>query len=292
MSILSFKMYALVLFGGISSLLSSGVYAEDGVNAGNVSVGWKIDGLPVDSPETARLTNLTFRFNVGESTLHQSGTYFAQQFFFDNTGSSDGIAYLGLQPRKDKKGQSYLRAVFSSFIEGTKSDDANCSDGADDGPGVSCGVEFPATYGQTYEITVFKTGDHSWGGEVRNTETDKTIPIGSWSLPETTSDLKPVGNGFAEYYYFYKPGYPQFVVPDCSELAKIHVFYGPVTTTDFGGAIGSITQDGEYGSEACNKETSGYSAQTQQMSVTMADGEIFTADGVEIERGFVSRLPD
>ncbi|MEI7411890.1 hypothetical protein [Pectobacterium aroidearum] len=292
MLIFSPKARGIVLLGGLSQLFSSGVYAENYVDAGNVSVSWGLEELYGASPQTARLTNLTFRFNVYESTLHHDGTYFAQQFYFDNSESGENTGYLGLQPRQSKDGKNYLRAVFSSFISGTKTSDGNCSDGADGGDGVSCGIEFPAVYGHPYEITVFKVGNDTWKGEVQDMVTSEIIHIGSWSLPHHIGDLKPSGEGFAEYYDFYQPGFPQFVVPNCSQLAKINVLYGPVTTTDFGGGIGSVTNAYEYNSDECLNKASGFSSQSKKISIAMPNGKTLSAYGNVVTRGFVSGAGD
>lgn len=285
------KLKKIVFFLAGSTVLTTGVHAAtDYVDAGNVSVSWKLDELSGASPETSRFTNLTFRFNVDEETLHHEGTYFAQQFHFDNAGSGGNTGYLGLQPRQDNDGKKYLRAVFSSFISGTKTTDNNCSAGADGGDGASCGIEFPATYGHTYAIKVYKTTGHTWNGEVQDQTSKEVVHIGSWTLPDSVGDLQPSGEGFAEYYAFYKPGYPQFVVPECSQLAKINVFYGPVTTTDFDGGIGSISNVYEYNSKECMGDASGFSSQPEKVNITMPNGQVLSAEGQHVVRGFVSKI--
>ncbi|MGV3345714.1 hypothetical protein ACGVWS_08180 [Enterobacteriaceae bacterium LUAb1] len=270
-------------------LISTGSYARGQyVDAGNVLVQWKLNKLHNAPSVDPRFTNLTFRFNVNNETMHNDGTYFAQQFHFENTGSENNTGYLGLQPRKNRHGQSYMKAIFSSFIAGSKTHDRNCHSGADGGPGVSCAVLFPATYGRTYEITIHQTAENTWSGEVRDQLSGEETHIGSWTLPDSFGKLLPSGEGFAEYYAFYKPNYPQFVVPDCSQLAKINVFYGPVTTTDFGGGIGSITNSSEYNSEECQLNNSGFDAQPEKFSVTLPNGRVLMADGQKVIRGFVS----
>jgi hypothetical protein len=272
------------------AILTPQAHAQDYVDAGNVSVSWKLDALSGASPETARLSTLTFRFRVDQTTLEHEGTYFAQQIHFDNTGPGGDIGYLGLQPRQRKDGKQYLRAVFSSFISGSRSSDANCSDGADGGDGVSCGVDFATSYGHLYEIKVSKVGERLWRGQVQDMTSHEIIHIGSWSLPGSTGDLQPSGEGFAEYYDFYKPDYPQFVVPSCSQLAKIKVFFGPVTTTDFNGGYGSTTDAKEYNSKPCQGVASGFSSQTEAMHITLPDGRHANPHGVMVIRGWVSTL--
>lgn len=289
MLISKFKKTVFPLVG--YAVFTTSVHAAiDYTDAGNVSVSWQIEKLYDVSSEDPRLTNLTFRFNVNNDTLHDKGTYFAQQFHFDNVDSGNDVGYLGLQPRKDKDGKEYLRAVFSSFLSGTQTQDKNCSEGADGGDGVSCGIEFPAIYGHPYAITVHKTAENTWSGEVQDQISKKSVHIGSWTLPDSVGDLLPSGEGFAEYYAFYKPGYPSFVVPECSQLAKINVFYGPVTTTDFGGGIGSISNAHEYNTQECLGDASDYSSQPETVNITMPNGQTWGAQGQHIVRGFVSTI--
>jgi len=285
------KLKQIVFFLAGSTILTTGVHAATNyVDAGNISVSWELDKLSGASPETSRLTNLTFRFNVNKETLHYDGTYFAQQFRFDNVSSGINIGYLGLQPRQDNNGKEYLRAVFSSFISGTKTNDNNCIAGADGGDGASCGITFPATYGHSYAIKVYKTALHTWSGEVQDQMSKEVVHIGSWILPDSVGDLLSSAGGFAEYYAFYKPGYSQFVVPECSQLAKINVFYGPVTTTDFDGGIGSISNVFEYNSQECIGDASGFSSQPETVSITMPNGQVLSAEGQNVVRGFMSKI--
>lgn len=118
--------------------------------------------------------------------------------------------------------------------------------------------------------------------------TNESIHIGSWTLPDTTGDLRPSGEGFAEYYAFYMAGYPQFVVPTCVQLAKIDVVYGPVTTDDFGGGIGSVYDAREYGSEECRGKDSGFFSQSKKVSVIIPVGRTLSANSELVQRGFVT----
>lgn len=115
--------------------------------------------------------------------------------------------------------------------------------------------------------------------------TDITRTIGKWSVPDDVGNLRPSGSGFVECYVFYKPGYLQFVVPECSQLAKTDILFGPITTTDFNGKIGDVTGAHEYGSTECNGSTSGFSSQSKQITVYN-----MTANGLLINRGIVSQL--
>ncbi|ELY5941310.1 hypothetical protein SNN83_004487, partial [Cronobacter malonaticus] len=254
---------------------------ENYVDAGNVSVTWAMKGMDMSK----RLTNVSFPFVVNKDTLRKSGTYFAQQFFFD--GVNNG-AYLGLQPREDKNGKTYIRGVFSSFIEGSTSTDSNCSDGADGGAGVSCGFEFPASYGEEYTITVTKTNNTTWSGDAIHRKSGQVIHIGSWSLPDNVGDIMPSGGGFIEYYAYYEPGYPQFVVPECDKLAKVDVIFGPVQSTNYGGVVGDISNPYEYNTKECLSEASGYSAVPNENYIGLPDGSTVSAVGYRIVRGFVS----
>lgn len=271
-------------------LVMSAVYSQAAsyVSAGNVSVTWKIDSFIQTHPANPKLTNVTFPFTLNEPTLRKSGTYFAQQFYFDNPNGGSNTAYTGFQPRQDKNGNTRIHAVFSSFIGGTTSTDKNCSKGADGGSGVSCATEFNGAYGHTYNITVRKVTGHTWEGVAKDTVTGEETHIGSFTVPSTLGDLDSSGLGFAEYYAYYESGYPQFVVPTCSKLAKIDVIYGAPTTTDYMGGIGPITNPYEYGTKDCKASASGYSAQKVSEAITAPTGQKIQSYGQRIIRGFIS----
>ncbi|CAI3926916.1 unnamed protein product [Commensalibacter communis] len=285
------KKQTISLIVGIFSTFLIGISnAMAYVPAGNVGFSWQI-GKFVKPYNNTGLTNLTFRFTVNKNTLHATGTYFAQQFYFNNSGNQGNGAYTGLQPQYDINGKQYLRAVFSSFIANSTTTDPNCSNGADGGPGVSCGVVFPTTYGHNYKITVKKTTGNTWSGDLQDEQTGQTVHIGSWTLPSTVSNLQTSGSGFAEYYAFYKVGFPQFVVPSCNLLAKISVFYGPVTSTDFGGAIGNTSKmyfPFEYNTD-CIGSLSNFSSKTVSTKINMTPYQL-TGYGYQIERGWVSTI--
>lgn len=264
-----------------------GVKSDSYVPAGNVAVHWKIDKFKENTDEKKRLTNLTFRFTVNEPTLHAAGTYFAMQFIFDSPDGRNKLAYTGLQPRASKNGSDYMRAVFSTFVNGSTSTHQNCSPGADGSPGVKCGVEFKADYGKLYKIEVTKDTNNIWHGIVQNSNGDAVVDIGSWKLPNDVGNIIPSYYGFAEYYAHYQPGYPQFVVPSCDKLAKIDVIFGPVSTLNNGGGVGSVSKAYEYGDRACRSKDSGYKTE----SLWEATGDPFDKDSyrgaVRILRGWI-----
>lgn len=220
------------MLSGITSLLSAQAYAaQEYVNSGNVGANWQLDNMP----QSAQLSDFMFRFMVNQSTLHQEGTCSAQQFYFAGENSNKNAGYLGLQPRKNKHGKSRMKAIFSTFIAGSDSRDGNCHPAADGGPGVSCAIEFNAEYGRNYEITVHKNTSSTWSGELKDTVSGEEVHIGSWQLP--------VGKG-----------YPQFKVPGCLNLARINVLFGPVSTSNYHGAVGNITNAHGYNSNECQGE--------------------------------------
>lgn len=279
------RMFKGAVFSALSLLpvlgLSNPVCAQETyVDAGNVSVTWRIKGVNGEQ----RLSNITFPFTVNSDTLRKSGTYFAQQFYFDGVSSG---GYLGLQPREDEDNSTYIRGVFSSFISGTQFTDENCSEGADGGDGVSCGFDFPVIYGDEYLFTISKLEGKKWSGDIKHKKSGQVIHIGSWTLPDNVGDLLPSGGGFVEYYAFYEPGYPQFVVPECDQLAKIDVVFGPVQSTDFGGIVGDISNPYEYNSKECVGTKSGFEMEPKEYNLGTSTG-ITSAIGYRIKRGFVS----
>ncbi|KAJ7628042.1 hypothetical protein DFH06DRAFT_1338868 [Mycena polygramma] len=146
-------------------------------------------------PDTG-LTDITFPLTIVEAD-HFAGYYFAQDFTFINSGRG----YTGLQPRPDAEdGTPILHGVFSSFIDGTTTTDANCVTGADNGPGVSCSAEWNGVYGRTYNLEVKRNGSSLWVGTAIDTVTRQRMHIGSWTLPASAEGIQGGEEGFVEWY--------------------------------------------------------------------------------------------
>lgn len=245
--------------GCVAALLLVGATVTDPAQAqtfgGNESMSWSVSDAP-----SAGMTSLTFPMTVGASTSRRSGTYFAMQF---NFAGQQHVGYTGLQPRPDAGGRQQLRGVFSSFIAGTTSSDPNCSNGADGGPGVSCGVNFTASYGHQYDITVKQVGADRWEGSATDTTTGISTHIGSYTLPKGSGLLRNSQGGFVEYYS----------VPSCSKQPFYDITFGKPHS---GSLTGAVKWNYEYGN--CR------GAGNTTVDAT-ADG------GVRITRGTVDRPP-
>ncbi|KAJ5750141.1 hypothetical protein N7533_007169 [Penicillium manginii] len=139
-----------------------------------VGISWKVSNGPSNG-----LKDISFPIAM-PNAAHKSGYYYAQQFSF--AGQSD-VGYTGLQPREDNGSNSVVHAVFSSFVAGTTSTDANCSDGADGGAGVSCAVEVSATYAHGYVLRVENTAGTTWTGTMVDAVDGTETHIGSYTLP-------------------------------------------------------------------------------------------------------------
>lgn len=236
-----------LVFSGVSAVFAAAIAAGylyagglDGASAtplseapaqaqrfgGNESLNWSIPGGAASG-----VNELTFPITVNRGTAHRSGAYFAMQYGFMN--QNDG-GYTGLQPYPDADGHHRLRGVFSSFIQGSVSTDPNCSNGADGGAGVSCGVEFNTTYGHSYDVTVKRIGENSWKGDILDTSDGTVIHIGTYTLPGGSGQLRTSHAGFVEYYN----------VPSCSEQPRYDVTFGNPRS---GGVQGTSTWVKEYG---------------------------------------------
>lgn len=216
----------------------------DGVVGGNIMLPWSMP----DAPEVG-LTNLTFPITVNAATERVEGVYFAQQYEFTNVPVSSSsnptfpsVGYTGLQPRADVNGRQRLHAAFSSFVSGTTSNDPNCSDGADGGPGVSCASDFDGVYGHQYAITVEQTGADTWSGVARDTVTGVESHIGTYTLPSGSGRLKNSEVAFVEYY---------LTVASCDKAWPVDVVFGAPSTTDAGSLTGSVQPGEEYSSGNC-----------------------------------------
>jgi len=182
---------------------------------------WRITGI---SPSP--LTDITFPINVANAP-HKHGYYFAQQFNF----SGQGIGYTGLQPQYDaSNGTSFIRAVFSTFINGsTLNDPDHCTPGADGGPGVSCAAIFTGTYANTYNLEVRNTEGTTWNGTAIDTVTGRRIHIGSYTLPVGTEGIQHYEFGFVEYFLW---------TSTCQDLPYTSVVFGEPSTTV--GGVGDL----------------------------------------------------
>ncbi|KAI0792928.1 hypothetical protein C8Q75DRAFT_804635 [Abortiporus biennis] len=197
-----------------------------------VGISWNVANTP-----SAGLKDITFPFNMANAA-HVSGYYYAQQFTFVNAPT---VGYTGIQPRPNQNGRSIVHGVFSSFINGTTTNDANCHSGADGGPGVSCAVEVASDYSHTYNMMVENTSGTTWNGTMVDTVTGVRTHVGSWTLPSNMGGIKSSQVGFIEYYLWNDgKNHP------CNTLPKTSVFFGIPTTMTLG-AIPSLGNAYEYG---------------------------------------------
>lgn len=184
-----------------------------------VGSSWSMTNVP-----SAGLRDITFPITIVEAD-HISGYYFAQQFAFVNSD----IGYTGLQPRPDDaSGRPVLHGVFSSFINGSTTTDENCFDGADNGPGVSCRVEWNGVYGRTYDLEV-KYDDCSslWIGTAVDTVTGQRVHIGSYTVPQGAGGIMDSQVGFVEWY----PWNVEIPPNHCAHLPYQHTIFGAPRST-------------------------------------------------------------
>lgn len=216
---------------------------------GNVGFSWNINNAPKSG-----LTDITFTTKFNPDTAHTGGTYVADQFQFAGV---TGVGYIGLQPRSNKGDKTRLHAVFSSFISGTKSTDGQCSDGADGGPGVSCGATFTADYSHAFELTVTRTDTDTWTGTAKDTATGVTTHLGTYVLPAKSGNLRSSQVGFVENYN----------TKSCETVPRIDVSVGAPKTSS--GLVGKSTQAHEYG--AC-KGKANYSSSVEGKGLLIKRG--------------------
>ncbi|MFJ3957544.1 DUF3472 domain-containing protein [Arthrobacter sp. NPDC090010] len=221
------RLSAVIALGLAAVAWGPGIPAHAQTFGGNELLSWSVSGAP-----SSGLSSTTFPITVAPATARRAGTYFAMQFGF--TGQTE-LGYTGLQPRPDANGSGRLRGVFSSFIPGTTSSDRNCTPGADGGPGVSCGLEFNAVYGHTYNMVVSQTGTNTWSGSAVDTVTGTSTHIGSYTLPAGSGNLKPSQSGFIEYYD----------VPSCSQQQKYDVTFGAPSSGSLTGAVSWVKEYGD-----------------------------------------------
>ncbi|KAL0564486.1 hypothetical protein V5O48_017558 [Marasmius crinis-equi] len=200
-----------------------------------VGIDWSIDTIP-----STGLKDITFPINMANAA-HESGYYHAMQYGF--VGLND-IGYTGIQPRPDNSaGQSVVHGVFSSFAAGTTTNDSQCTPGADGGPGVSCAVEIPSPYADTYNFVVTNTGGTTWAGTMVNTATGTQTHIGSWTLPSGSGGIQSSQVGFVEYYPWNSGEPPNH----CQMLPKTEVFFGTPTTKTGVVSLAKLSDAYEYG---------------------------------------------
>ncbi|KAJ7676709.1 hypothetical protein DFH06DRAFT_612904 [Mycena polygramma] len=198
-----------------------------------VGSSWSMTNVPATG-----LNDITFPLTIVEAD-HISGYYFAQQFGFVNSD----IGYTGLQPRPDAaNGSAVLHGVFSSFVNGSATTDAQCSGGADGGPGVSCSVEWNGIYGRTYDLEVKNGGASLWVGTAVDTVTGERIHIGSYTLPASAGGIQNGQQGFVEWYPW-NGGEP---ANHCALLPYQETVFGSPRTTNLG-SIGNQSLAFEYG---------------------------------------------
>ncbi|KAG6068324.1 hypothetical protein E4U32_001108 [Claviceps aff. humidiphila group G2b] len=198
---------------------------------------WEFSGNP-----SGGLRDVTFPFKMN-GAAHNEGYYFAQQFDFQ--GISE-VGYCGIQNRPNARGKSIVHAVFSTFQGNSTTKDRNCHNGADDGPGVSCAVEFPGSYNAVYNIVVENVRGTTWKGTAINNSTGESFHIGSWTLPSTAGGIRSDQEGFVEYY-LWPSGHK------CRDLPRTSVtMFNPYSKTP-GAGTGRIRKPYEYGEECVGK---------------------------------------
>ncbi|PHH89636.1 hypothetical protein CDD83_5620 [Cordyceps sp. RAO-2017] len=177
-----------------------------------ISLGWYIRGAsPRESTGSTPLTMackfkkvprdglnaVVFPINIAKAN-HSRGWFFAQAWSY---GSIKNGAYVGLQPDLDgDDGHSRVRAVFSSFINGTKPTHKNCRNGADGGPGVTCNVNVEVSYSHTLRLNVSTSGGGKWTGKLVDFKTGRKWVVGEWILPSHFRGIGHMTTAFIEHW--------------------------------------------------------------------------------------------
>ncbi|KAF5856128.1 hypothetical protein ETB97_007848 [Aspergillus alliaceus] len=190
-------------------------------------VPWTVDNVPPSG-----LLDITFPMSM-EDSARERGWYYAQNFLFG--GSSKG-AYIGLQPRPNNATGPVIHAAFSSFINGTTTQDANCYEGADGGPGVSCAIDILGDYTHIYDLKVQNTGGTTWTGTLIDTVTKVEAHIGRWTLPAGTTGIKGSYVGFVEWW----PFNDRRKQPDCKSLRQTSILFDAPRTSTPGAGISRL----------------------------------------------------
>ncbi|KAK2593110.1 hypothetical protein QQS21_009200 [Conoideocrella luteorostrata] len=212
-----------------------------------------------------------------KDSIQQEGWYFAQNFLFK--GASKG-GYIGLQPREQNASGPVIHAAFSSFIDGTTKNDANCYNGADGGPGVSCAVDINGDYKSTYELKVQNAEGKLWSGTLIDTATGRETHIGSWTLPANTAGMKGSWLGFVEWW----PFNDRKKSPTCNLLNQTSVSFGIPRTTTSGAGSGSLGD--AYEVYDCQGEQN-FKSQKIANSVEVTVG--FSTSGPKASKGTASK---
>lgn len=191
---------------------------------------WNISYVP---PEGLR--DISFPINLSRAP-HVAGYHFAQRVKFYGQTS---VAYAALQPRQDtSSGATVLRGVFTSFINGTTTTDPNCSEGVDDGPGVSCAHDFSGSHADTWDLIMTNTAGTTWAGKAVNYKNGTAFHIGTWTLPKGTGGIQGSQVGFMDYF----PWNTNFSMT-CADLPPTECTFSPPTTGSSwnGYSVGSIS---------------------------------------------------
>ncbi|KAG5964634.1 hypothetical protein E4U56_002114 [Claviceps arundinis] len=173
-----------------SSLISMALAASPTAFAA-IGNSWNFTGKPKGG-----LRDITFPFRM-EGATHKEGYFFAQQFSFQGL-RSESVCGVKTQPNADG-GRSVIRAVFSTYQPGATTQDSNCRDGLDGGPGVSCSVAFYSDYLAILNIVIENVSGTTWKATVVNTSTGRDIHIGTWTLPSPAGGILSKQYGFVEY---------------------------------------------------------------------------------------------
>lgn len=211
-----------------------GLSMAPGLAFAGIGTDWKFTKSPTNG-----MKDVTFGFNVANA-VHKRGYYYAQQFNFVNMSD---VGYTGVQPQDDVNGQSSIRGVFSSFQKGTTSKHPNCSDGADGGAGVSCGVVITHDFTNTFNCVVENIGGTTWRGSLVDSVTGASTVIGEYTLPAGAGGIKSSQTGFLED--FLANGNPNW---QCRDSVPTEVSYYNPTSNTPGAGTGTAGKPYEYGS--------------------------------------------
>lgn len=199
----------------------------------SIDLGWKMPNA------SSSMKEITFPISMNGAP-HMDGYYFAQQFAFE--GISD-VAYTGLQPRKSSNGASIVHVAFSSFIEGTESDDDLCSGGTDgSSTGVSCKKDIVGSYSHPYNITVKNVKGTTWEGTLVDAATKNSTHVGLFTLPSKAGGITTSNTGFVEYFPWNSGG-----DKSCDSLPYFQAAFGNPWSSELGqeGIVKKPTQSGD-----------------------------------------------